>query len=432
MTITPVAPIVANHVAAAAFDLQRCCSYSLAINSNPRPAMNLSTLDALHEQSAGAQKQISGGDATAVRRVLHVINGEHYAGAERVQDLLAARLGEFGFEVALACVKPGQFAAARRYKSARLIETPMQGRFDWRPALRLARIVRNEGFALIHTHSSRTALVGSLAARLAGVPLVHHVHSPTARDTTHRIRNRLNVWAERISLSRAKKLVAVSNSLGDYLREQGVADERIRVVHNGVPQVDGLPDRPAPSTEWTFGTVALFRPRKGLETALEALRRLRLQGAPARLRAIGAFETPEYEAKIRALVDSLGLADAVDWTGFTRDVHGELARIDAMILPSLFGEGLPMVVLEAMAAGVPVVATKIEGAPEAIRDGQDGLLVAPGDAAELAHALRGLIDGRIDWNALRRSALARHGEKFSDEAMARGVAAVYRETLDAA
>ena len=119
----------------------------------------------------------------------------------------------------------------------------------------------------------------------------------------------------------------------------------------------------------------------------------------------------------------------VSWVGLTRDVTAELRKMDLFVLPSLFGEGLPMVVLEAMTAGVPVVATRVAGIPEAIRHGQDGVLANPGDAEDLAQAMADLIAGRYDWLALRASALARHADGFSDRAMAAGVAAVYRELL---
>ena len=88
-----------------------------------------------------------------------------------------------------------------------------------------------------------------------------------------------------------------------------------------------------------------------------------------------------------------------------------------------------MVVLEAMAGSVPVIASRVEGTPEAIRDGQDGLLVEPGNPRELAEKLEQLIQGQFDWAALRASALDRHAERFSDEAMAAGVADVYRHIL---
>ena len=141
---------------------------------------------------------------------------------------------------------------------------------------------------------------------------------------------------------------------------------------------------------------------------------------------MGSFESPAYEAEIARCVRRLGLQECVAWTGFRRDVTAELLKMDLFVLPSLFGEGLPMVVLEAMAAGVPIVATRVAGVPEAVRDGRDGLLATPGDPDDLAHAVGRIVRGEMSWESLRGSALARHAEQFSDRAMAAGVAAVYR------
>ena len=321
-------------------------------------------------------------------RVLHVINGEHYAGAERVQDLLALRLPEFGFEVSFASLKPGQFSARRQAKQTPLLDAAMRSRFDVRVAWRLAERIRADGYALVHAHTPRSALIGRLASWLAGVPMVYHVHSPSVRDTTNRWRNLTNAWLERASLVGVPRLIAVSESLGLHLRERGYTAERITVIRNGVPGVARPVDRAEPRDSWTFGVVALFRPRKGLEILLEALAHLKNRGRAFRLRAIGTFETPEYEREIHCRAAALGVADVIDWVGFTSDVPAELARIDALVLPSLFGEGLPMVVLEAMAHGAVVVASAVEGVPEAIRDRTDGLLVPPGDPVALARADR--------------------------------------------
>ena len=312
-------------------------------------------------------------------RVLHLINGEHYSGAERVQDLLALGLPEFGFEAAFACLKPGRFVACRRSQETPLWDVGMRSRFDLRAARRIARLVRQENYQLIHSHTPRAALVGRIAAGLAGVPLIHHLHSPTAADSTRRLRNRLNAALEHWSLAHAAGVIAVSHSLAEYARQQGIAPGRLHVVPNGVPVAGRLSARTAPTDVWTLGVVALFRPRKGLEVLLDALSLARTEGLPLRLRAIGGFETSAYEDEIRSKAARLGLSDVIEWTGFTRDVAAQLGKLDLLVLPSLFGEGLPMVVLEAMAAGVPVVATRVEGVPEAIRDGVDGLIVAPDD-----------------------------------------------------
>lgn len=362
-------------------------------------------------------------------RIFHVINGELYSGAERVQDLLALRLRDFGYEVGFACIKPDKFPERRMAQDAPLHRVPMASRFDVVCGFRLARIVRAEGYALVHTHTPRAAMVGRIAALLAGVPMVHHVHSPTSRDTENAMRNRVNTVMERASLTGVARLIPVSRSLENYLRGEGWDAGRIRMVANGVPTPGPLPERTAPTGEWVVGSVALFRPRKGIEVLIEALSMLRRQGRTVWLRTVGPFETPAYEAEIRALADRLGVADAIDWTGFTQDVNAEFARMDAFVLPSLFGEGMPMVILEAMAAGVPVAASDVEGIPEVLEHGRTGLVVPPADAASLAAALGELIDGRHDWRAMREAAYETQHSRFSDRSMAEGVAKVYDEVL---
>lgn len=363
------------------------------------------------------------------RRVLHVINGEHYAGAERAQDLMALRLPEFGYDVTFVCLKDGKFASARRSQSAPLVTLSMRSRFDVRPARSVARMVREGNFALVHTHTPRSAFIGGPAALLAGVPLVHHVQSPTSRDSTHRTRNQINALVERLSLWRVAGMIPVSETMQQYAREYKMTGRHMAVVPNGVPARPALAARSTPQGVWTIGTVALFRQRKGLDVLIRAFAELRAQGLPVRLRAVGGFETPEYEAQIHALVEELGVAEAIEWRGFRHDVLAELDTMDVFVLPSLFGEGLPFVVLEAMSSGVPVISTAVEGIPEAVRDGKDGLIVAPGDPADLARALRRFVQGEVDWQALRRSAYERQSQRYTDLTMAEGVAGVYAAVL---
>jgi glycosyltransferase involved in cell wall biosynthesis len=366
----------------------------------------------------------------ATIHALHLVNGEHYSGAERVQDLLAARLPQNGCEVGFVCVKPRRFPAARESKDAPLYEMQMRGRFDLRVVKRIAAVVKNDGYDLIHAHTPRTALVGRLAARHAGVPFVYHVHSPAGRDSTRRLLNRINAMVEWASVRDADRLIAVSPSLRQYMIAGGIPAERIACVPNGVPVPGTARDRRPTEGTWMLGTVALFRPRKGIEVLLDALAVLRSRGVNVRLRAVGGFETAAYEWSVHALAERLGLADAIDWIGFTRGVNRELAKIDVFVLPSLFGEGMPMVVLEAMAAGVPVVASRVEGVPDAVAHRQTGLLVEPNSVSQLARAIEEIVGGGVDYAALSRGARRRHAESFSDSTMAVGVAAVYREVLE--
>ncbi len=378
------------------------------------------------EPASGEKNHHASEQPTELLKVMHVVNGEHYSGAARVQDLLALELPQFGVEVSFACVKPKLFPDMRRSKESQLFKVPMSNGFDVRAALPLARLIRDNDISIVHTHTPRSVLVGSIAARLANRPMVYHVHSPTSRDSSRPVQNWVNDKVERICLRNASRLIAVSNSLAEHMGLLGFPSSRIRVVPNGTPVLPET-NRAAPSREWTVGAIALFRPRKGLEVLLDALAIARKQGRAIRLHAVGPFETEQYKQTIMQRVQELGLDDIIHWAGLSRDVPAELQKIDLFALPSLYGEGLPMVVLEAMSTATPVVASKVDGVPEVVRDGVDGLLVEPNDPEALANAFGRFMDGELDWRKVGNQARTQHFEGFSDVAMARGVAEIYRE-----
>lgn len=379
---------------------------------------------------AAATPLVPGRPKKKLQRVLHIINGEHYAGAERVQDLLAARLPEFGYQVDFACVKAGQFPTMRTYQKAQIFDVTMQSRFDFRAVTQLKQIVQANDYALVHAHTPRSLMVARLLTVGGKLPLVYHVHSPAARDSTRPWINRFNSVTERVSLWGAERMIAVSESLARHMMNEGYDPRLIRVVPNGVPASVSAHDRPCPKGTWTLGVIALFRPRKGVEVLLEAIRQLRDRGYAVRLRAVGTFETPEYQEYVLGLARETGVEDLVEWVGFQRDVNSQLKQMGLFVLPSLFGEGMPMVVLEAMAMGVPVIGTDVEGVPEVIRDGMDGRIARPGDAGHLAEVIASVLDGESDWDFLRQNALDRHAAQYSDRSMALATAAVYDELLE--
>jgi len=367
-------------------------------------------------------------------RVLHVVNGEHFAGAERVQSHLGRCLPKYGVRADFACVKPGRFADAVDSAEAKwgvAHRLPMRNRFDLSVVKRMAQTALSGGYDLLHAHTPRTAMITAMVARLTGLPWVYHVHSPAARDSSQRMVNSINAWIERRSLSGCDHLITVSESLRNDCILAGYHPTRVTVVHNGVPAICyDRSETPKPGGRWVLGMVALMRPRKGLEVAIDALSRLRAVDHDVVLRCIGPYETPEYRRDIDRQIAELKLGDRVEQVGFQSDVPLALSQLDAMLLPSLYGEGLPMVVLEAMAAGLPVVATAVEGTPEAIRNGIDGLLAEPASATDLAFQIERLVTGKVDWHACAKAARARHAESFSDWAMSRGVACVYQDVLE--
>lgn len=366
-------------------------------------------------------------------RVLHIVNGEHFSGAERVQSHLGRCLPGFGVNADFACVKPGKFAdmmLARNGHWGRNHNTPMRGRADVSVAWQVRDLIRKHQYDLLHAHTPRTAMIASIASRLSGVPWVYHVHSPASRDSAKKLSNRINAWVEKLALRNCSHLITVSESLRLECIRGGSHEETVSVVHNGVPGI--RPHRestPSIGARWVLGMVALQRPRKGLEVVLEALSGL--ADHDVTLRIIGPFETVEYEQEIQHRIDELGVGDRIERVGFTEDVPSELAKLSALVLPSLFGEGLPMVVLEAMAAGLPVIATRVEGTPEAVTDGVEGLLAEPCDSDSLADKIRQLVTGEYDWCQMAQAAYERHAKDFSDIAMARRTVRVYAKVLGA-
>ena len=238
------------------------------------------------ETASGVLCFVTGSPATSRETipVLHLINGEHYAGAERVQDLLGKRLPEFGFSAGFACVKLDLFDAMRESRDVLLYNVPMRTKFDLLAARRVAKIIREGGYRILHGHGVRTALIGGIAARMAGVPMVYHAHSPASHDSTRRLANRLNGLVERLSLRRASRVIAVSQAMAEHIASEGFDPARITVVPNGVPSLASLPDRRPPGGCWTVGMIALFRPRKGVEVLLDAMAILRQQGITVQLR----------------------------------------------------------------------------------------------------------------------------------------------------
>ncbi len=367
----------------------------------------------------------------ATTRVLHLINGEHFAGAERVQDLLAMSLPKFGYEAGFACVKANKFPQVRRSDTP-LYELDMRNKLDVLCYRKVAKLIRKEGYKLIHAHTPRSLLIGSLASRSTGCPLVYHVHSPTGRDSERGLKNLLNTKVESWSLRQVDRMICVSNSLMGYMEGLGHPSVKLTVVSNGVAAVDDLPhrDAPAENTTWMIGTMALFRPRKGVEVLLDALSILKQHGVKVHLRAVGQFETSEYETEVMSHVSRLGISEMITWTGFQTNVNEQIRMMDLFVLPSLYGEGLPMVVLESMANAVPVVASNVEGIPEAVRDGVDGLIFEPGSAEDLAKKIDSMVGDTERWNSMSQSAYVRQRTCLSDISMAEGTSEVYGSLLN--
>ena len=137
----------------------------------------------------------------------------------------------------------------------------------------------------------------------------------------------------------------------------------------------------------------------------------------------------DYAAELRRQAERLGIAGRVTLTGFLRDVERIIRGLDILVLPSRFGEGMPMVLLEAMGAGLPVVATPVEGIAELVDDGRNGLLVPPEDVEALANAIRRVLEDPALAERLGSAARELVTQRYSANGMARAIEAVYEELL---
>jgi glycosyltransferase involved in cell wall biosynthesis len=327
--------------------------------------------------------------------ILHLVNGEFYAGAERIQVALGKGLKACGFDVRYICLKDGLFAARVQEMGFEVCTMEMKTRFDLRVLPRITRYIRESGISLVHTHSVRSNMIGRLAGRLAGVPVISHVHSDITRESPSSFKNRLNSIVDRSTSIWTNTYIVVSDNLRDEYLKRGTDERKIVVIKNGIcPEMFGESTlRDIRDTygigddEMVAAVIALFRPVKGVEISLRAMADVRTVFPSSRLLLIGPWEDELYRHEMNRLIDDLDLGEHVVMTGFQEDVQGFLSEIDVLVLPSPRTEGLPMVALEAMAMGKPVVAASVGGIPEVVSHGQTGLLVEPGDHRSLARAM---------------------------------------------
>lgn len=287
---------------------------------------------------------------------------------------------------------PTLFLETARRCSLPVHVIPEQGRFDRSVVAALDALVRKIQPDLVQSHAVKSHFL----VRKAGIhrwrPWIAFHHGYTAPTALAQIYNQLDWW----SLRTARLAITVSLPFRDTLIRKGVAPERIRVVHNAIDprwgaasrdaaRAGALRDRLKISREAkVILLVGRFSKEKDHQTLLAATADVRRGGLPqAHLLLVG--DGPE-RARIEQSIAALELAGAVTLTGQTPSAEEYYGIADAAVLSSLT-EGSPNALLEAMAAGIPVVATNVGGIPEIVADGESALLIAPGDRAGMAAAL---------------------------------------------
>ncbi|MBI2089971.1 MAG: glycosyltransferase family 4 protein [Deltaproteobacteria bacterium] len=322
-------------------------------------------------------------------KILHIDPERAWGGGEvQVLGLLRSLVAR-GHENHLLCHPQGALLRAAKAREVTTFPIVVRNDLDLRSAFSLRRLIRTGAYDVVHFHTKRAHALALVLGRTHGglrYVVTRRMDYPVKRN-----------WYTRGLYNRkVDGVVAISRKIAEVLVAGGVRAEKIRVIHSGIDpgSFQAIPECRSAPGEIVIGTIAVLEERKGHRFLLAAAAALKGQGYRIRYRFAGEGTQREPLAKI---VRQSGLEDDVEFLGFVTDIPKFLSSVDLFVLPSLY-EGLGISVLEAMAAGKPVVASQIGGIPEIVMDRVTGMLVPPQDP----EALAGAISELLSHNGLRR------------------------------
>jgi glycosyltransferase involved in cell wall biosynthesis len=376
-------------------------------------------MTAVHGDSAPAARRATREPAAAASTVVQVIQSLQGGGLETMAVNLATGLRDRGFRPVIVALDQGGVLESRLETLG--IEYHVVGDVHFRSLSthrRMASLLRRLRPAAVHTHHLPTLLNTALAARGVGVPaIVHTEHAYEYLVDAARLRAAVR-WVSRTT----RAFVVVGERMLPFYRDAvGVADSRLRAIANGIdlgrfhPPADRAARRRALGLPEGFliGMGGRFAPEKNLAMLLRAAATVRAERPDARV--VLAGDGPE-RASLERLAGALGIGDAVHFLGWRTDLADVIGCLDLFALTSLT-EALPLAVLEAMACGVPVAATRVGDLPSVVADGVSGFLVAVDDDAALAGAALRLARDPAERAALGVAARDVIRERYSQDAM---------------
>jgi glycosyltransferase involved in cell wall biosynthesis len=332
--------------------------------------------------------------------MLHIKGSAPFGGDCVLMLELGRAAREQGFDVDVLATDP-HFREMIRDEGLGLVDLDVIRReirpiWDIRGLQRLTDFLSGSSYTLVHTHTTKPGIVGTLAARRARIPaIMHTVHLFPFHEETGRLTTAAYVRAERLAARWCDRIVTVSEYQRDWALRAGIGrPEQIIAIPNGVPADRARPTRLPAAVRAELGIGKAFMilstgrlaEQKGLEYLIRAAALVRDDLPAARI--VLAGDGP-LRKQLSKLVSDLGLVGTVSLVGHRSDIGDLLAAADLVVLPSLW-EGLSISLLEAMAAGKPVVTTTIGSNREVTKEGETAVLVPPKDPERLAAAIRSL------------------------------------------
>jgi glycosyltransferase involved in cell wall biosynthesis len=321
-------------------------------------------------------------------KILHVVHQMAFGGMEMRIRRLAAGLPRAGFEVHVASLRPVETASLALPEGCRAYFHPIPPGLHPLRLLALARLIRAGRYDFVHTHNWSSMFYGVLAARLALRPRVLHGEHGLNFGDLGKPPPRKRRLAQWLLARLAHRIVAVNPVIAGYVETWwGMRPPRVVVLPNGVDlsRFRALAPGPGAESAVVFGTVARLAKVKNLDGLLRgfAVFRRNHPGRPARLVLVGEGEE---RADLEALAQSLRVAGEVEFAGEHADVENWYPRFSVFVNSSHY-EGMSNTLLEAMASGLPLLASRVEGNTGWLAEGRDALLFAPGDPDELARRM---------------------------------------------
>ena len=382
-------------------------------------------------------------------RVLRVIARLNMGGPAIHVANLAAGLETRGYHTTLVAGSLARGEDSMAFLAERLgvtvvsvpeIQREISALHDARSIVRLASLIRKERPHILHTHTAKAGAIARAAALLAGDArppvVVHTFHGHVLKGYFGPARTAFFRQVERTLARSSDVLVAVSPEVRDDLVELGVAPrEKFAVVRLGIPLEERLGDPSAdldfrrlygiPDGAFVVGWVGRMTGVKDTGAVLEIVRATRERGVDAVLCMVG--DGPD-RGRLEQLAHELGIARATYFVGYQPDVAGYYRLFDAFVLPSV-NEGTPVSAIEALASGTPVVANRVGGVPDVVRDGVDGFLVEAGDVEAAADGLARLASDPELRRTLGEAGRARVLERYSVARLVDDVDRLYRSLL---
>ena len=354
-------------------------------------------------------------------RILQVCSVTTFGGGERHLADLSQSLVDLGHEVYAAAV-PGSplWAELSFVTKGRGLAL---SRLNYvKNVTRLAGFMRAHGIEIVHAHAARDYHLAALAVRLASrgrLVLTRHALFPMRGINRHVLKG-------------VSRVIAVSQAVAESLRRSGVIDSsRITVVHNGI-DIDRFARPVARSGDLPVmvGTVGHLAPIKGHDVFVRAAALISARRPHVRFLVIGDDKSSqmEYRKFLESLIAELGLSESVAMPGWQEDIPGVLSSLGVFVSAAR-SEPFGLSIVEAMAAGLPVVAAASEGAVEIIDDGVRGRLAPVGDPEALANAINDLLDNPVERSRLGRNVQLAARERYSLSRMVSDTEQVYREVL---